>query len=333
MYRSNFVNNFFDEKDYYRYLYKKNLKTDIGRAGGFLITMFVAMQISLFLVSLILDISFQNTDLPSDTSTLSMIINSLISLLSFFVAGYFYCLFRKIKLNSIIYFEKNPPSLIILLVMMGLCVAMVANYASSAVMNLFEAFGYDAYIDMSHSPKAIDDIIIYYLSYAVIPAFAEEFAFRGIVLGCIRKHSDSLAIIISSVMFGLMHGNFMQIPFAFIVGLVLGFVTVKTNSLIPAIIIHFLNNATSVTLDIISSNADLPISLINLIYTVIMITIASCGIISTITLIKKYKGLFKMPTSDGLLTFKQKVIIFCQSPTMIVFTVLTLIESILKIGT
>ena len=74
---------------------------------------------------------------------------------------------------------------------------------------------------------------------AIVPAVFEEFAFRGVVLNKLRKFGDSYAIIMSAVLFGLMHGNLSQIPFAFILGLVIGFIAVKTNSIIPGILIHF----------------------------------------------------------------------------------------------
>ncbi len=328
------MNYIYNYLDFQKLIYKKNLKHDINTAGGFLIAMYLTMSVSLSVVSSILkELNFDENSL-SLGSNLFMIINSLISLVSFFIAGSIYCSISSIKISSIMPFDKNKPSLIALLCALGLSLAMVANYASNAVVSLFESFGYNAYVDVNAEPKSALDIILYYISFAVVPAFAEEFAFRGIVLGCIRKHSESLAILISSIMFGLMHGNFMQIPFAFVVGLVLGFVTVKTNSLLPAIIIHFSNNAISVTFDILSTNTSLSIPLINVIYITIMLAIAISGLISALVLIKNHKSIFKMQKTDGLLNFKEKVVVFCKSVTMIIFAVISLIEAItsLQIG-
>ena len=46
-----------------------------------------------------------------------------------------------------------------------------------------------------------------------------------------------------------MHGNFEQMPFAFLVGLALGFIVVKTNSLLLAMAVHATNNFVSVIFD------------------------------------------------------------------------------------
>ena len=71
---------------------------------------------------------------------------------------------------------------------------------------------------------------------------------RGFVLGALRPHGDKMAIVITAVLFGLIHGNVLQLPFAFILGIMLGWLTVQTGSIWPAVVFHFTNNATSVLL-------------------------------------------------------------------------------------
>ena len=83
----------------------------------------------------------------------------------------------------------------------------------------------------------------------------EEIAFRGVVLSLfLRRYSDNLAIIFSSLAFGLIHvANLFngseavwvigQVGWAFILGLGYGYLTLKTNSLFPAMLLHYLSNA------------------------------------------------------------------------------------------
>lgn len=88
------------------------------------------------------------------------------------------------------------------------------------------------------------------ISIAVIAPAFEELFFRG----AIEKHllqkwdKPAYAILVSALIFGLIHGNPAQIPYAFILGLLLGWFYFRTGSLIPCIVIHFINNALSVTL-------------------------------------------------------------------------------------
>ena len=87
------------------------------------------------------------------------------------------------------------------------------------------------------------------LSTAVLPALAEEMVFRGYFLGALRPHGDGIALVLSAFVFGLFHGNILQFPFAFLLGLVFGFVVVQTGSIWPAVLIHFGNNLMSVLLE------------------------------------------------------------------------------------
>jgi membrane protease YdiL (CAAX protease family) len=81
----------------------------------------------------------------------------------------------------------------------------------------------------------------------------EEILCRGVILNGIKKYNKTLALVVSAVMFGLIHGNAMQFAYATIMGLVLGFVALKANSVIPTIFTHMSINATAFILQIILS--------------------------------------------------------------------------------
>ncbi len=71
----------------------------------------------------------------------------------------------------------------------------------------------------------------------------EEFIFRGVILdGLLKKHSPYRAIMVSSLLFAIVHLNPWQFVTAFIMGLFIGWVYYRTGSLSMAIIIHGANN-------------------------------------------------------------------------------------------
>ena len=79
------------------------------------------------------------------------------------------------------------------------------------------------------------------LYVGILGPVAEEVIYRGFVLRSLEKYGKILAIVVSSLFFGLMHGNLAQIFYAFLVGLVLGYVTLEY-SIRWAILLHILNN-------------------------------------------------------------------------------------------
>jgi membrane protease YdiL (CAAX protease family) len=119
---------------------------------------------------------------------------------------------------------------------------LVSSYFSAYVQDFF---GIKFEYAMDPVPTQAIDIGLYFLSYAIVPAIVEEFALRGVVMQPLRKYGDWFAILMSSLVFALMHGNMVQVPFAFIAGIAMGFAVIKTGTLWTSIIIHFLTNASS----------------------------------------------------------------------------------------
>lgn len=82
---------------------------------------------------------------------------------------------------------------------------------------------------------------------AVLPAFAEEIVFRGVLArGLRRQHPAWLAVVISSGVFGIYHLIPQQVVATFLLGCILGFLTLRSRSIVPAIVVHVLNNAIAI---------------------------------------------------------------------------------------
>lgn len=89
------------------------------------------------------------------------------------------------------------------------------------------------------------------MDFPILPSFIcmgllapiiEEWFFRGVVLRRLLPHGERFAIVVSALVFGLFHGNFFQMFFAFTLGLVLAFVAIRTGTLLYSICIHILIN-------------------------------------------------------------------------------------------
>ena len=85
-----------------------------------------------------------------------------------------------------------------------------------------------------------------YLVVCILAPLAEEVVFRGAVLRTMLEHWEGskrwTAIIISALLFGLAHMNPAQIPHAFLMGVLLGWLYERSRSLIPCVVLHCANN-------------------------------------------------------------------------------------------
>ena len=96
-----------------------------------------------------------------------------------------------------------------------------------------------------------------FLTVAIFAPIFEEWLCRGMVLrGLLTKMKPGWAIVVSALFFAVIHANPWQALNAFMIGLVMGYVYYKTGSLILTMIIHFVNNGTSVILSHLDSMKD-----------------------------------------------------------------------------
>lgn len=93
------------------------------------------------------------------------------------------------------------------------------------------------------------------LGIGIVAPVVEELIFRGFIF---KRLNDSFpvwaAILIQALFFGVVHGNLIQISYAFVVGLILGIIVYKSKSLYPAIILHIINNTVSSFSDMYFNN-------------------------------------------------------------------------------
>lgn len=99
----------------------------------------------------------------------------------------------------------------------------------------------------------------------ILGPFAEELFFRGVVTKLLLKLRTShwVGIILSAILFALVHGNLAQMPGAFIGGIVYGWIYYSTRSIYPTFIMHVINNTVvfiGLALDSnTNSSADIPL--------------------------------------------------------------------------
>lgn len=121
---------------------------------------------------------------------------------------------------------------------------MGAQMANSLWVTLLELLLYPAgksLMPVLESVAGSSDTFSMFLYASILAPVWEELLFRGYVLRTLRPFGKRFAILGSALLFGLFHGNLLQTPYAVLMGLLFGYVTVEY-SLVWSIALHMFNN-------------------------------------------------------------------------------------------
>lgn len=249
----------------------------------------------------------------------NQVFNALFSALVFTVPFALAFKISGVRVSGLIKFKKPKREDILPYSLLGIAFCAFANITVSYMGNFFSMFGFNYDVDFGENPQGFFGFMLTFIAVAIIPPLSEEFACRGIMLGALKKYGNGFAVLCSAIVFGIMHGNFQQMPFAFLVGLALGFVTVKTGSIWIAVGIHAFNNAFSVIYDY--ATLDFSQESKNIAFVIYLIICMLAGIF----------GVFLLSKRDGAYSIKDKKSIdktykvyswFFSSPTIIIFMVI-----------
>ena len=122
------------------------------------------------------------------------------------------------------------------------------QFSSDAETILGEAFS----PDINLSPLSPVFALIYIAMICICPAIFEEMLFRGIVMRGLEQFGNITAVVLSALMFALMHGNFSQLILQFIGGLAIGGVVMITKNYLSGSIMHAFNNFYSVVYGVLT---------------------------------------------------------------------------------
>lgn len=274
------MNGSFYQNDFARAInfHKKNIRSHSVRIG---ICILLFLSAPLFLsVGLSITGLFEKY---SDSLILQYCTEMFLMVSFLFVPFFVVYLFAdKGSKKAIIQSLEKPvsPTLFLLSIPFGLMLCFAGDYVSSVISSLFESIGITlTSIPEFEIPTSGPELFLFSFSTIVPPAIIEEFALRSVTMQPLRKYGDLFAIIMTALVFGLMHRNAVQGIFAFIAGLVFGYIAVATNSVWPAVIVHALNNGFSVLLNVLMEvNEERANNVYALVVSIVMVT----GILSAV---------------------------------------------------
>lgn len=97
-----------------------------------------------------------------------------------------------------------------------------------------------------------------YIAIGLFAPIVEEVVFRGAILRTLLEDSRYpwLMIVISALLFSAVHLNPVQLPYTFVIGLLLGWMYYRTGSILPGMVYHWVNNSVAFAIGFATQNSD-----------------------------------------------------------------------------
>lgn len=154
-----------------------------------------------------------------------------------------YCIWKKENPLRMIRFKKIKFKTAILAVAIA-----ISSYPVVVLLNMISMiFVENAMVEVM--PDVLEmGLIPGLILMAFLPAVIEETIFRGMIYNTYSKRRPIVGILLSALLFGLMHMNFNQLPYAIYLGIIMALVMEACDSIVAPMIVHFAMNGTSSTI-------------------------------------------------------------------------------------
>ena len=301
-----------------RYQEKERIKL-IGKKCGLAALLYVALSYGLVygLLFVLRFIPGLSAIITNTTAYLAFdVITSIISLGLPFVLAYF-LMKKKQIVTKLPYQKPSDAKSSKFLTMLAIPTMVFSSIIINVISSIIQSFMGITFSDnmLDNDIITLPSMIMLSISVAVIPAVIEEFAIRGVVMQPLRRYGDKFAIIVSALFFSLLHGNMLQIPYTFAGGLILGYLMVKTKSMWPPMILHFVNNGYSVVIMIVGDIFGDRWG--NLSAYIMWIGFAVIGVIGLIGYLKTKNNDEQLSEGESILKTSDKIVAFISSWQMV----------------
>ena len=213
------------------------------------LVVFVLIQLGVTYATLFIEMALHpQTDADLNTSIKNLLSNdTTLVLISVIGSVLTIALFvwRKWVVLSRTYLRSNPWFTLLWVVFLGLGGILPLQW-------IYEQLNISLSMEMEEMFKSIMGNRWGYLALGILAPLAEEMVFRGAILRTLLNYFNGrmywVPIIVSALLFGLVHGNMAQLLNAFLIGILLGWMYYRTESIVPGIVLHWVNNTVAYTM-------------------------------------------------------------------------------------
>ena len=206
---------------------------EIRRVNRFFLILIVAYNVINLLWSFV----------PSNNTIFLRRFTVLLPELIMLVIGLIYWKRSKVSFRELIRFHGLSPIIILLIILLSICILPFITLIN-AISMLFVTNVVNGEI----GGMLTNSLSFGIFAIAIVPGFVEEMVYRGIIFQSYQKYNWKKAVILSGFLFGIMHGNFNQFAYAWVLGIIFAIVIEVTDSILSSMIMHFMINGTNVVM-------------------------------------------------------------------------------------
>lgn len=227
---------------------QKNKYSTRDSSFAFILTLVVPYV----LLFLILTIAGFFTDIKNiGNTTFYKILTLTLSQVSFLLIYFFITKTGKTNFKTSLPHKKINFKQILILLLISLC----CLFLISPIVNVYDEFLISLGLNEMTLPLELNsplNFFILLLTTGILAPISEELVFRGVIFSGLREKNNKTAVLISSLMFMLVHMSLHQTFYQFLLGIILALIVLYTDNIISAIIVHFVNNSLVLLINYIS---------------------------------------------------------------------------------
>jgi membrane protease YdiL (CAAX protease family) len=203
---------------------------------------------------------------------------------------------------------------------------MAGSYIANGLMTVLEMVRGEEISNAIDQQITQSSPLVNLILIVICAPIAEELICRKLIIDRLLPYSETLAVVMRGLFFGLLHGNFYQFFYATFLGILFGYVYVKTGNILHTILMHMIINFTGsiiadyigkMTSDLVSAPTSInPWEIVSVLYSFAMMALAVCG---AFLLIRKLKKPDLKHTGECYLTLSTQFKLAWGNPGTIIF--------------
>jgi membrane protease YdiL (CAAX protease family) len=281
------------------------------------ISLFATMPVVLLLSFLGLPIRVNFTTMQIyGAQSMLLVVNLIIAVLKLGLPALYLSLTLKNYISFRSVMRAPRAKLVAFSLPMVLAVSVVGSFLVELLQRMFSQYGWEVSLPGYMVPSSPLDWVLSLVLLTVVPAFLEEYLFRGVIMQGLRCFGDGVALLASAIFFALAHFNAMQATNAFLMGLVIGYFVLRTGSLWTGIILHFLVNLLSFFEMVLFSTVLQEYA--GLVGNLVALILLATGILAFLLFVRKEPTAFTIPLPENSqMSTRQRAIICFGSAAMV----------------